>query len=170
VLESVRRGRNVPCLIPHGVDQDPHFRVARDVLPDMGFYKPAQIECKLLPSLGKGGKMSASMPETCIFTTDGPETVRKKIANAFTGGRDTIKQQRELGGNPDICPLYQYEEYLLEPDDKKLENIYKNCKSGCLLCGEHKAQLTEKINSFLKEHQRKRRAARALLKDFIIKA
>ncbi len=40
-LESVRHGKNIPCLIPHAIDQDPYFRVARDVLPRLGYYKPA---------------------------------------------------------------------------------------------------------------------------------
>ena len=69
-LESFLTGKNVPCLIPAAIDQDPYWRVTRDVAPKLGFYKPAQIHSKFLPGLGKGGKMSASQPETCIFTTD----------------------------------------------------------------------------------------------------
>jgi len=37
VMESVRQNKKVPCLIPLGIDQDPHFRVARDVCPKIGF-------------------------------------------------------------------------------------------------------------------------------------
>ncbi|MHA1742776.1 MAG: tryptophan--tRNA ligase, partial [Candidatus Heimdallarchaeota archaeon] len=85
-LESVKEGRNVPCLIPLGVDQDPHFRVARDVLPKLGYYKPALIHSKFLPGLGKEGKMSSSDPEATIFTTDTPEQIEKKIRNAFDAG------------------------------------------------------------------------------------
>ncbi len=59
-LPSVEAGKNVPCLIPCAIDQDPHFRVARDVAPLLGYYKPALIHCKMLPSLAGGDKMSAS--------------------------------------------------------------------------------------------------------------
>jgi len=59
-LKSVEEGKNVPCLIPHGIDQDPHFRVSRDVLPKLGYYKPAAMHCVFFPGLLKGGKMSAS--------------------------------------------------------------------------------------------------------------
>ena len=31
IIESIWQNKNIPCLIPHAIDQDPHFRVARDV-------------------------------------------------------------------------------------------------------------------------------------------
>jgi len=113
-IESVITGENTPCLIPAAIDQDPYWRVTRDVAPKLGYYKPAQIHCKFLPGLGKGGKMSASMPETCIFTTDSPEDVDRKVWNAFTGGRATAKEQRLHGGDPSICPIYYYYYYSAE--------------------------------------------------------
>ena len=33
-------GRPVPCLIPCGIDQDPHFRVTRDIAESLGYPKP----------------------------------------------------------------------------------------------------------------------------------
>jgi len=38
--------------------------------------------------------MSASEPETAIFTTDSSELVKKKIWKAFTGGKGTIAEQK----------------------------------------------------------------------------
>ncbi|MBS7626678.1 tryptophan--tRNA ligase, partial [Candidatus Bathyarchaeota archaeon] len=151
-LESALSGRNVPCLIPAAIDQDPYWRITRDVAPKLNYYKPAQIHCKFLPGLGKGGKMSSSIPETCIFTTDDPEVAAGKIMNAYTGGKATVEEQRRLGANPDICPIYYYEMFLFEQDDLKLAEIGKRCRSGDLLCGEHKASLAPKVERFLKEH------------------
>jgi tryptophanyl-tRNA synthetase len=68
-------GENVPALIPAAIDQDPYWRVTRDIAQKLGYYKPAQIHCRFLPGLGPGGKMSASEPETSIFTMDVPELV-----------------------------------------------------------------------------------------------
>jgi len=169
-LPSYIKGKNVPCLIPAAIDQDPYWRgVAREVAPKLGFYKPAQLHSKFLPGLGKGGKMSSSMPETAIYTTDEPEVVFRKIMNAFTGGRATAKEQKELGGVPEICPLYQYYEFLFEPDDKKLKEIYIRCKSGELLCGEDKVILAERIQKFLAEHQRKREKAKDIINKVMLK-
>lgn len=55
-LETALTGEKVPCLIPAAIDQDPYWRVARDVALKLGYYKPAQIHCKFLPGLGKGGR------------------------------------------------------------------------------------------------------------------
>ena len=96
-------GENVPALIPAAIDQDPYWRVTRDIAQKLGFYKPAQIHCRFLPGLGVGGKMSASMPETSIFTMDPPELVKRKIWNAFTGGKGTAAEQRKTGADPTVC-------------------------------------------------------------------
>ena len=168
-LPSVLKGNNVPCLIPAAIDQDPYWRgVAREVAPKLGFYKPAQIHSKFIPGLGQGGKMSASEPETAIFTVDPPELVHSKIMRSFTGGRSTIQEQREKGGIPEICPIYRYYEILLK-DDKDVREVYCRCREGELLCGEDKLRLSEVVQTFLKEHQRKREQAKKTLEKFMVR-
>jgi tryptophanyl-tRNA synthetase len=164
-LESAISGRNIPCLIPAAIDQDPYWRIARDVAPKLGYYKPAQIHCKFLPGLGKGGKMSSSIPETAIFTTDPPKVAEKKMMNAFTGGRATVEEQRRVGANPYICPIYYYEMFLFESDDTKLAEIERTCKSGELLCGEHKASLAPKVLKFLNQYQIRREKAKDVVSE-----
>ena len=168
-LGSVLAGKNVPCLIPAAIDQDPYWRVTRDIASKLGYYKPAQIHCRFLPGLGKGGKMSASLPETCIFTIDSPEVAEKKIWNAFTGGRPTEREQRKYGGDPSICTIYYYFYYLFEESDEKMEELESECRSGKTLCGEHKKMLAERVKKFLREHQRKREKARNVVDDFFFK-
>ncbi|MEM2393919.1 MAG: tryptophan--tRNA ligase [Candidatus Bathyarchaeia archaeon] len=162
-------GENVPALIPAAIDQDPYWRVTRDIASKIGYYKPAQLHCRFLPGLGVGGKMSASEPETSIFTIDPPDVVKRKIWNAFTGGRPTVEEQRRLGGDPSICTVFQYYYYLFEEDDKKLMERERRCKNGEMLCGECKTDLTEKINRFLEEHRRRRERARDMVEKFYIK-
>src|SRR3989344_4791116 len=36
-LPSILKGKNIPCLIPLAIDQDPHFRIARDIIPKLGY-------------------------------------------------------------------------------------------------------------------------------------
>ena len=168
-LESVKQHKNIPCLIPHGIDQDPHFRVARDVLPKMGYYKPASIQNKLLPGLLEGGKMSASIPNSAIFTTDTPKEIKRKINGAFSGGKETIESHRKYGGNPDIDISFQYLKYFFEPDDKKLNKIEEEYRSGNLLTGELKQIVIDKIIKFILKHQEKREKAKDTIGDFILK-
>jgi len=162
-------GENVPALIPAAIDQDPFWRITRDIASKLGYFKPAQIHNRFLPGLGIGGKMSASEPDTAIFTIDPPDVVKRKVWNAFTGGKGTVADQRKEGANPDICSVYQYFLYLFEEDDKKLEEREKQCRTGGILCGECKKDLTERINRFLAEHQKKREKARNTIEKYHIK-
>ena len=162
-------GENVPALIPAAIDQDPFWRITRDIAQKLGYHKPAQIHCRFLPGLGQGGKMSASEPETSIFTIDPPDVVKRKIWNAFTGGKGTAAEQKKTGADPGVCTIYQYFTYLFEEDDKKLAERESRCKAGEILCGECKKDLVERINKFLAEHQKKREKAKDTLEKFHIK-
>lgn len=161
---------NKPVLIPLGVDQDPHFRLTRDVAPKIGKIKPALIHNIMIPGLqGPGGKMSASDENGTIYTTDSPKEVKKKINKyAFSGGQPDIEQHRKIGGNPDIDVSFQYLRIFFEPDDNKLKSIYDDYKSGKMLTGELKAILIEKINNFLETHQEKREKAKNQVDEFLL--
>jgi tryptophanyl-tRNA synthetase len=87
---------------------------------------------------------------------DMPKSIGKKISNAFTGGRATVKEQKKLGGVPEICPIYEIEMYHFVEDDKDMVETYKCCKCGSLLCGEHKARTKKIILNFVVDHKRKR--------------
>jgi tryptophanyl-tRNA synthetase len=162
-------GENVPALIPAAIDQDPYWRITRDIAEKLGYYKPAQIHCRFLPGLGEGGKMSASEPETSIFTTDTPEVVKRKVWKAFTGGKGTAAEQKKTGAEPNVCSVFQYFLYLFEEDDKKLSERERKCRSGEILCGECKKDLTERLNKFLAEHQKKREKATGIIDKFHVK-
>jgi len=150
---------NVPVIVPVGIDQDPHLRLARDVskrIKEYKFHTLASTYHKFMPGLG-GGKMSSSDPNSYIALTDTPEEAERKIKKyAFSGGQVTLEEHRKLGGNPDVDVSFQYLKLFFEENDKKLETINKNYKSGKLLTGELKQILIEKIKKFLKEHNIKR--------------
>ena len=173
IIPSVLAKKNIPCLIPLAIDQDPHFRVARDIYPKLGYYKPSIIHGIFLPPLsGVKGKMDSSGKgdETAILTTDTPEEVEQKIKKyAFSGGQATTQEHRKKGGNPDVDISYQYLKMFFEPDDAKLQKIHDDYKSGKLLTSELKEILIEKINNFLKEHQKKRELAKKQVEKFIFR-
>ncbi len=170
-LPSIIAGRNIPCLIPHAVDQDPHFRLTRDIMPKLGYHKPASIQCSFLPPLtGVSGKMSSSEATTAIYTTDNAKTVENKIRKyAFSGGKDTVESHRKHGGNPDVDVSFQYLKYMFEPDDRKLKKIEEDYRFGRLLTSELKVITIEKINAFLKNHQQQREKAKNKIDEFLYK-
>ncbi len=167
-LQSELEDRMVAVLIPAAIDQDPYWRMTRDIAEKLGYYKPAQIHSKFLPGLGKGGKMSASQPETAIFTTDPPEEAAKKVMGAFTGGRATVQEQRELGGEPSVCSIFAYYFFLFEEEDDELHELEMRCRSGSIACGECKARLAERVERFLTVFQARREEARDVLQEFLV--
>ena len=112
--------------------------------------------------------MSASEPETAIFTTDSPDTVEKKILSSFTGGKATVAEQRKLGAQADICPVYHYYYFLFEENEKELERIYEDCTSGALLCGNCKALLAERVKEYVIRHQERRELAKERIDEFVV--
>ncbi len=170
ILPSILKKKNIPCLIPLGVDQDPHFRVARDVYPKLGFYKPAIMHKMMFPSIKGTGAMSSSKNMVTINSTDSPKEVETKIKKyAFSGGKDTMEEHRKKGGNPDVDVSFQYLKMFFEPDDEKLRKIEEDYRAGKLLTGELKEYLIKKINAFLKEHQNRREQARKRVEEFLYK-
>lgn len=113
--------------------------------------------------------MSASMPETSIFTIDPPDVVKKKIWNAFTGGKGTAAEQRKEGADPTVCSIFQYYFYLFEEDHGKLAERERRCRGGEMLCGECKKDIAEKLNKFLEAHREKREKAKDVIDQYHIK-
>jgi tryptophanyl-tRNA synthetase len=171
-LPSIMKGKRTNCVIPCAIDQDPHFRLTRDISNSLGYPKPSTLLCRFLPGLqgsSKEGKMSSSIENTSIYLHDDEDTVRKKVMKyAFSGGRDTLEEHRRLGGNPEIDVSYQWLTFF-EENDKKLNKIYDDYKSGNLLSGELKDILIEKINSMLKEHRKRREKAVSKVDKFMLR-
>ena len=157
------------ALIPCAIDQDPYFRIQRDIAESLGYKKNAIIHAKFIPPLtGVEGKMSASNSSKAILLTDDERTVKKKINKyAFSGGQPTIEEHRKYGGRTDIDVSYIWLYYLFEEDDSKIEEIRENYENGKLLSGELKAILIDKINNFLKKHRENKE--KVLKKDLLRK-
>ena len=155
------RGGAKPTIVPVGADQDPHIRLTRDLAHKyhnlMGFLPPAATYHKLLRDLTGQYKMSKRNPMGILYLSEDLKSARKKVMNAFTGGRATAEEQRRLGGTPEICSVFieLLSVHFLE-DEEKLKEWYWECKSGKIICGECKAKAWEVIERWLREHQRKR--------------
>lgn len=161
--------KKIPCLIPCAIDQDPYFRMTRDVCPRLGFDKPGLIHSKFFPALqGAQTKMSASDPNSTIYMADTPKQLKNKInKHAFSGGQTTVEEHRKLGGNCDIDISYQYLRFFLQ-DDAKLEEIRKDYTSGALLTGELKKILIETLTPVLTQHQENRsKITKEILETFM---
>ncbi|KAL0819890.1 hypothetical protein ABMA28_007903 [Loxostege sticticalis] len=147
----------VPCLIPCAIDQDPYFRMTRDVAPRLKMPKPALLHSTFLPALqGAQHKMSASDPNASIFLNDTPKQIKNKINKyAFSGGQATVEDHRQKGGNTSIDISFKYLTFFLE-DDERLAEIKKAYESGEMLTGELKKIAIDTITPYVQEYQARR--------------
>ncbi|KAI7901097.1 uncharacterized protein BX663DRAFT_514900 [Cokeromyces recurvatus] len=149
--------KDIPCLIPCAIDQDPYFRLTRDVAKRLKYLKPSLIHAKFFPALqGPQTKMSASLDTSAIFMSDTPKQIKNKInKHAFSGGGATIEEHRANGGNPDVDVAYQYLSFFLE-DDEELKKIHDSYKSGELMTGELKKICIEVLQKFVADFQERK--------------
>ena len=149
--------KHYPCLIPAAIDQDPYFRMTRDIAQKLKYQKPAGIYSSFFPALqGKKSKMSSSDPNSSILVTDTAADIKRKINKyAFSGGGQTVEEHRANGGNLEIDVPYQYLTFFLE-DDEKLAEIGEKYSKGEMLTGEIKAELIKVMQEFVKDFQEKR--------------
>ena len=149
------KGRQAHCLAVYAIDQDPYFRLARDIASKMKLLKPCGIM-----SVSPSGKMSSSDgSDITIFLTDTPEMIKRKINKyAFSGGggNGTINDHKKYGGNLDVDMSCQYLKYF-EMDDDKLLDIHNRFKSGELMCGDTKKILINTLTPYIVNHQNVRK-------------
>lgn len=155
-----------PVLVPVGADQDPHIRLSRDIAnryhSEFGFIPPSAVYHRLELSLTGGQKMSKRIPDSGFTLDDSSAVATKRISAAYTGGRDTVEEQRRLGGRPEICPVYDLYQFHFATDDEHVRRVYHECTKGVRLCGECKQEAMGLVKAFLDEHHRKRNG---LMKD-----
>jgi len=140
-------------------------KIVRDVELECGgygFFLPAATYHRFAQGL-TGGKMSSSVPESYIALTEPPKKASEKVKRAKTGGRVTGEEQKNLGGAPEECTIYELLMAHLIEDDAQVKEIFEECKSGERLCKACKAQAAELMFSFLKRHQEERENAKEVL-------
>lgn len=163
-------GEPAHCLVAYAIDQDPYFRLARDIATDQRLDKPSSIMSCFLDPLTGPGKMSSSVgQDSTLFLTDDKQTIRKKIMqHAFSGsnGNGSLSDHKKYGGNVDTdisCKYLRYFEY----DDDKYTQILSMFKSGELSCSEIKSILADKIEELVSNHQlNRKKVTDDVLKDF----
>jgi tryptophanyl-tRNA synthetase len=163
-----------PVLVPVGADQDPHIRLTRDLATryqaDFGFIPPSAVYHRLMLSLSGSEKMSKRSEDTLLTLDDTPAAAGRKVLGAFTGGRDTVEEQRRLGGRADICPVYDLYRFHFARDDEHVKRVYHECVKGIRLCGECKQEAAGLVKEFLKEHHRKRDSMLKDAEELIVKS
>ena len=147
-------------IVPVGVDQAPHIFLCRDIAEKMKeskFLPTAGIFHKFFRALNGESKMSKRDPMSMLSLNDSAEIASKKVMKTLTGGQKTLEEQKRLGGDLEKSVVFELYRYHFVDDDKKVESVAKAYKSGKLLDGEMKKEISEIIVKFLEKHQAKKK-------------
>lgn len=82
---------------------------------------------------------------------------RKIKKYAFSGGQETLEEQRQLGGNPDVDVAYQYLSFFTD-NDNELKSIEIAYRKGEMLTSELKKKCIAKLQAFVEAFQTRRAA------------
>jgi tryptophanyl-tRNA synthetase len=163
-----------PVVVPVGADQDPHIRLSRDLAAryhdEFGFIAPSAVYHRLMLSLSGEQKMSKRTVSSSFTLDDTSVVATRRVLSAFTGGRDTVEEQRRLGGRPDICPVYDLYRFHFGLSDEHVKRVRDECLGGTRTCGECKREAAGLVKSFLEEHRRKRESLMGDAKELMAKS
>jgi len=95
--------------VPVAVDQDPHVRVCRDVAGKERYdvREPGDLLARFVPALDGEGKMSSSAAGG-ISPADDPDEIRAAVMGAYSGGRATVADHRDRGGDPTVDVAFRF--------------------------------------------------------------
>ena len=176
ILHAQQPEAGGPCrtLVLDNIGGDVYVRMARNVAERFGFVKPSALYLRPVRNLttysdpqtgGSVEVMTNRVPPGRIAYDDDPADIRRRIGRAYTGGRGTLEEQREKGGNPDprVCSVSSLHAFFATPDPEEYAQLQSRCRSGELLCGECKASAADG----LLEYMRKMRQTRSLADETV---
>ena len=147
-----------PCrtLVIDGIGGDVYVRMARNIAEKFGFIKPSALYLRPMrnlttydnPRTGSAVEvMTNAVPQGRIAYKDTAEDVRRRVSRAYTGGRRTLAEQQQLGGNPDprVCSVSSLHAFHTTLEPQAYAALQERCRSGNLLCGECKAVATDGV-------------------------
>ncbi len=156
-----------PCrtLVIDGIGGDVYVRMARNIADRFGFIRPSALYLRPMrnlttyddPATGSAVEvMTNAVPQGRIAYDDTPEEIRRRIGRAYTGGRRTLDEQRELGGNPDprVCSVSSLHAFHATPGADAYAALQQRCRAGDLLCGECKATAADNLLEYLDRRRR----------------
>ncbi len=135
--------------VPVGEDQLPHLELTREIVRRFNFiYKPSKqvfleprslfTHCPKLPGID-GRKMSKSY-NNCIYISDSPEVITKKIRQMIT---DPARIKVNDPGHPDVCSVYGL--HKVYTSSSEVKDLTRQCKEGEIGCVACKKKLTQTI-------------------------
>lgn len=144
--------------VPVGQDQVPHIELSREIVRRFNhLYGETLVEPQALLTespklLGPDRRKMSKSYDNCLYLSDTPQEIEKKIAAAIT---DPSRIRKVDPGNPDICLIFDY--HKLHSPAEAVQDVNEKCRNATLGCVEDKKNMAAVVNEFL-DPIRKRRA------------
>ena len=142
--------------VPVGEDQLPHLELTREIARRFNYFygnvfvEPQAILTQIPKMPGNDGRKMSKSYGNCIFLSDEPAEISKKISTYIT---DPARIHPTDVGHPDVCALFELNKVYLE----NCQEVAELCKAGKIGCVKCKKVLAEKIITSLKPFQDRRR-------------
>jgi len=143
--------------VPVGLDQASHLELTREVARHFNrlygevFPLPKTILNKA-PSLpGTDGRKMSKSYNNCIYISDSPDVIRKKIGTMFSNPE---RKRRSDPGDAEKCNVYEFHKSFTDP--ATLSRIKGECADASIGCVECKRILTENVIEALQGPQQLR--------------
>lgn len=137
--------------VPVGEDQVQHLEYSRVLARRFNnafgetFPEPQPLLTKARRILGLDGKSKMSKSKgNHIGLLDPPETIRKRMATAFT---DPQRKRRSDPGRPWVCNVFSLHHYF--SDEETIARVDRECRAAEIGCYEDKMMLAENMIEFL---------------------
>ena len=150
--------------VPVGTDQVPHIELSREIVRRFNhlyrkaaggqevFVEPQALLTKSPKLLGPDRRKMSKSYNNCLYLSDPPELIRKKVMSAIT---DPARMRREDPGDPDVCLIFDY--HKLHSDQATCERVDRECRAAEIGCVEDKKMMADTIIEYLTPHQERRR-------------
>jgi tryptophanyl-tRNA synthetase len=136
--------------VPVGQDQVPHIELSREVVRRFNYLygetlvEPQPLLTEAPKLLGMDRRKMSKSYDNCLYLSDPPEMIEKKVREAIT---DPARIRKDDPGNPDICLIFDYHKLHSRPE--ACEKVDRDCRAAKLGCVEDKKNMAAAINAFL---------------------
>ncbi|MBL7031755.1 MAG: tryptophan--tRNA ligase [Nitrospira sp.] len=124
--------------VPVGIDQVPHLEITREIGRRFNSYysevfpEPEALLTKFPKVPGTDGRKMSKTYGNCIYLSDTPEEVEKKVKTMTT---DTQRIKRTDPGDPELSPVFQLHKIFSSIEERN--EVAEGCRTagiGCIDC------------------------------------
>jgi tryptophanyl-tRNA synthetase len=124
--------------VPVGVDQMPHLEITREIGRRFNnfygevFPEPEGLLTRFPKVPGTDGRKMSKTYDNCVFLSDTPEEVEKKIKTMTT---DPQRIKRTDKGDPELSPVFQLHKIFSSKEEQ--DEVAEGCRTagiGCIDC------------------------------------